>query len=123
MKWKLTESELSRFNPFDSPRPIVTHHMCHSPKYYNVKVLPQKIKNEISIYYEEYKNWIILTDFDDRVKNNFAKTLDGVIKFMNSEDYSNEWLPHFIDQTKKLDSIRNQNILNVVPQYKDIFRK
>ena len=40
---------------------------------------------------------------------------------MMSEDYSEEWLEHFIDQTKKLDEVRDQNILDIVPQYKDLF--
>jgi len=40
---------------------------------------------------------------------------------MMSEDYSKEWLSHFIDQTTKLDKVRNQNILDIVPQYKDLF--
>jgi hypothetical protein len=40
---------------------------------------------------------------------------------MMSEDYSKEWLSHFIDQTTKLDEVRNQNILDIVPQYKDLF--
>ena len=40
---------------------------------------------------------------------------------MMSEDYSEEWLDHFIDQTAKLDEVRNQNILDIVPQYKELF--
>ena len=40
---------------------------------------------------------------------------------MMSEDYSEEWLEHFVDQTKKLDEVRDQNILDIVPQYKDLF--
>ena len=61
------------------------------------------------------------TEFEDKVKNNFVKVLNGVEKFMMSEDYSTEWLPHFIDQTKRLDEVRSQNILDIVPQYKDLF--
>lgn len=121
MKWKLVESGLTKFNPLTEPRPIVSHHMCHSPKYYNVKVLPPELKQEVVAHYQEYIDWVNGTDFSDHVKKDFAKVLNGVIKFMNSEDYSQEWLGTFVKTTVKLDEIRNQNILDIVPQYKDLF--
>ena len=121
MKWKLIESGLTKFNPLTEPRPIVSHHMCHSPKYYNVKVLPPELKQAVVAHYQEYIDWVNSTDFSDHVKKDFAKVLNGVIKFMNSEDYSQEWLGTFVKTTVKLDEIRNQNILDIVPQYKDLF--
>jgi hypothetical protein len=39
---------------------------------------------------------------------------------MNSEDYATDHLQEFVDHTKKLDLIRNQNILDVVPQYEGL---
>ena len=121
MKWKLVESGLTKFNPLTGMRPVITHHMCHSPKYFNVKVLPPDLKEQVKQYYQEHKDWVMTTEFEDKVKNNFVKVLNGVEKFMMSEDYSTEWLPHFIDQTKRLDEVRGQNILDIVPQYKDLF--
>jgi hypothetical protein len=121
MKWKLIESGLTKFNPLTEPRPIVSHHMCHSPKYYNVKVLPPELKQAVVAHYQEYIDWVNSTDFSDHVKKDFAKVLNGVIKFMNSEDYAQEWLGTFVKTTVKLDEIRNQNILDIVPQYKDLF--
>lgn len=121
MKWKLTESGLDKFNPISSAKPIVTHHMCHSPKYYNIKVLPNYLKEQVSNYYREHKQWAMDSDFDDKVKNNFTKVLNGVEKFMMSEDYSGKYLHDFIDITKRLDKIRDQNVVDVVPQYKDLF--
>ncbi len=122
MKWKLVESGLTKFNPLTGMRPVITHHMCHSPKYFNVKVLPPDLKEQVKQYYQEHKDWVMTTEFEDKVKNNFVKVLNGVEKFMMSEDYSTEWLPHFIDQTKRLDEVRSQNILDIVPQYKELFR-
>jgi sulfatase maturation enzyme AslB (radical SAM superfamily) len=123
MKWKLTESQLTRFNPLIDSRPIVSHHMCHSPKYYNVKMLPPELKQEVKIYYEEYIEWINGTDARDNVKKDFAKVLNGVLKFMNSEDYSKDWLKTFVETTIKLDKMRNQNIIDIVPQYKELFNE
>ena len=121
MKWKLTESGLSKFNPLSGMRPVITHHMCHSPKYFNVKVLPTEMKQQVSDHFAEYNDWIMTTEFDEKVKNNFVKVLKGVEKFMMSEDYSKDWLEEFVNQTRKLDEVRNQNILDIVPQYKDLF--
>lgn len=121
MKWKLTESNLTKFNPIIDPRPIVSHHMCHSPKYYNIKVLPPELKQQVVDHYNTYIEWVKTTDLNDHVKKDFAKVLNGVIKFMNSEDYSTDWIKTFVDTTNKLDEIRKQNILDIVPQYKELF--
>ena len=121
MRWKLEESELDRFNPIRGARPIITHHMCHSPKHFNVKVLPAMIKDQVAERYEEYISWIMSTDYPDNVKQEFCKTLDGIIDFMESEDYSKDHLERFIGETKKLDLIRNQNILDVVPEFEGLF--
>jgi sulfatase maturation enzyme AslB (radical SAM superfamily) len=120
MKWKLTESGLHRFNS-DDARPIVSHHMCHSPKYYNIKVLPMNIKIKLKAHYQNYIDWVNTTDLSANVKKDFAKILNGVVKFMMSEDYSEQWLEEFINHTVKLDKIRDQNIIDIVPQYKEMF--
>lgn len=121
MKWKLTESNLLKFNPVESYRPIVSYHMCHSPKYYNIKVLSADIKQQVVEHYKPYKDWIIATNFSAHVKKHFIKHLDSVEKFMLSEDYSAEWLPQFVKITKDLDKIRNQDINTVIPQLHTLF--
>jgi hypothetical protein len=121
MKWKLTVSGLTKFNPVLDARPIVSHHMCHSPKYYNVKVLPMELKQQVAAHYQTYIDWVNTTDFSDHVKREFAKILNGVAKFMMSEDYSEKYLTEFIQHTVKLDSIRGQNILDIVPEFKELF--
>lgn len=121
MKWKLTESGLTKFNPVESYRPIVSYHMCHSPKYYNIKVLPPDIKQAVVEHYKPFRQWIIATGFSDNVKNHFVKHLDSVEKFMLSEDYSEQWLGNFIQVTTDLDRIRNQDVTKIVPQLAGLF--
>jgi MoaA/NifB/PqqE/SkfB family radical SAM enzyme len=128
MKWKLTESELTRFNPLTNSRPFVSHHMCHKPKYYNVKVLPSYLKKQVTDHYNNHIEWIKSTNFDDRIKKEFEKVATGVLNFMNSEDYSKErstaektFLDEFIEVTNKLDQLRSQDIVKIVPQYKELF--
>ena len=121
MKWKLEESGLTRFNPITGPRPVITQHMCHSPKYYNVKVLPQMLKDEVCETYQEYIDWVLASNHSDHVKQKFVSILDGIMDFMNSEDFATDHLEEFKLHTTKLDLIRNQNILSVVPQYEGLF--
>ena len=122
MRWKLTISGLTKFNPVADTRPIVSHHMCHSPKYYNVKVLPLELKQQVVAHYQTYIDWVNTSDLTDHVKRDFAKILNGVAKFMMSEDYSEKYLNEFIQHTVKLDSIRGQNILDIVPEFKELFK-
>jgi hypothetical protein len=121
MKWKLEESGLDKFNSLECPRPTITQHLCHSPKYYNIKVLPQKNKDEVVALYQTYKDWVNGTDYSDHVKKHFCSVLDSTARFMMSEDYSEEWLGEFVKMTTKLDEARGQNILDIVPEYKDLF--
>jgi len=95
--------------------------MCHSTKYYNVQVLPAALKQQVVEHYKEYIDWINSTDMTDHVKKDFVKLLNGVIKFMNSEDYSQEWLSEFIKYTNILDKLREQDIRTIVPQFKELF--
>lgn len=122
MKWKLIESDLHRFNPIQNYKPIVSYHMCHSPKQYNVKVLPKNIKQQVDAKFEEYISWSETQEFSDHVKKNFKKVLRSVSAFMNSEDYSTEWLDTFVSTTNKLDELRGQNILDIVPEYRELFK-
>ena len=120
MRWKLEDSGLSKFNPLSTAKPIVTYHMCHAPKHYNVKILPPEYKKKVSETFTEYKDWIELSDYEQKIKTNFVDILNKVERFMNSEDYS-EHLQTFIDTTLRLDKIRNQNIFNIVPEFGDMF--
>jgi hypothetical protein len=119
MKWHLEESGLTRFNPKDGPRPTVTHHMCHSPKYFNVKMLPELLKSEVEDQYEFFKEWVNQSEYSDHVKKHYCSVLNGVLNFMKSED--NGALEEFIRVTNKLDEMRGQNILDIVPEYKELF--
>jgi hypothetical protein len=121
MKWKLEESKLTKFNPLKGMRPIITEHLCHNPKYYNIKVLPEYIKEQVTDNNNQHIEWIKSTDYSDHVKKKFVKILEGTNKFMNAEQLDEEHLIEFIKTTNKLDEIRNQNIVDVVPEYKGLF--
>lgn len=117
MKWKLTESNFKRING-TKRRPIVTHHVAHHPKHLNVRVLPRAMKADITKRFEEFLTWIAEQKFEKHVADHAAEIVKGVTSYMNSDDYSEHWL-EFVDYTKKLDKIRNQDIIDIEPMFKD----
>lgn len=121
MKWKLEESGLERLNPADGMRPVITHHMCHSPRNYNIKVLPDHIKKQVQDSYEEYREYMRNSDHSDKIKKEFIRILDGVEKFMMNESYTETHLDIFTETTLLLDRMRKQNVVDIVPQYRELF--
>ena len=121
MKWKLTESGLKSFNSIKQARKIVSHHMCHRPKHYNVKCLPDDFKIVVDKKFAEYKDWAVRNQ-PEFISSQFIKLLDGVSSFMNAESYYDEHFDKFVGLTKKLDELRGQSILNVVPEFEEYFK-
>lgn len=115
MKWKLTESNLYNFNSIINPRKIVNHHLCHRPRHYNIKCLPDDIKMMVDAKFDDYITWAHENQ-PPAIAREFEDILAGVSKFMNSESYFDTDFEKFVDTTKKLDIIRNQNIADIVPE-------
>ena len=67
-----------------------------------------------------YCDWIVTTDFSDHIKNHFQKILKSTNSFIMSEDLF-EHQEEFIETTVTLDKIRKQSVLDVVPEFKDMF--
>jgi len=99
---------------------IMSHHMCHKPWYSSVRVLPQDIKDDIVAHYEKCKT--TFDNFDDATNKRACKILDSISNYMQGKDESDK-LSNFIDYTVKLDNLRNQNILDIVPEYKGLFNE
>ena len=97
---------------------IMSHHMCHKPWYSSVRVLPANIKQDIIEHYNKSK--LDFAQFDPTTHTRACKILDGISKYMLAKDESDK-LSNFIDYTIKLDRIREQNILDIVPEYKGVF--
>ena len=97
---------------------ILTHHVCHKPWYSSVRVLPQHTKSDIANHYSDWK--LKFKNYDSPINKRADAILDSISKYMFAKDESDK-LQNFVDYTKKLDKIRNQNILEIVPQYGDLF--
>jgi len=122
MWWKLKESGFKAINS-TKKRPIITHHVAHGPKRANIKILDKKMKDHLEYHYARWSDRFI----DDKelsmdVKNNAASIMESVLKFAKSEDASDK-LPEFVRFTKYLDKQRNQSVVDVVPQYEELFNE
>lgn len=118
MLWKL-EQNFKKINN-NSINPIINYHVCHRPWTSNIRVLPYEYKNLLEELYDSKRKEF--EKYDPVVIKSANKILDSIIKYSRAEDESNR-LSQFVDFTKKLDHVRNQNIVNVVPQYKKLFDK
>jgi len=120
MMWKLKESGFVKINS-TRKRPVITHHVAHGPRRTNIKLLPKDVKTALIAHYDAWKlKFEKDNDLSEEVKKKSFDILNSIVKFMTSDDYSDS-LPEFISFTRFIDQERNQNILDIVPEYKSIF--
>ena len=127
MWWKITESNFKKINS-TKRRPIITHHVAHGPKRANIKLLPAHLKEELK---KEYNKWIDKfksESINENTQNNAESILTSILNYASAQDLTN-WQEistehnqaEFIRFTRYIDSQRNQNVVDIVPQYKEIF--
>lgn len=120
MKWKLQDSEFKKINS-TIKRPIVTHHVAHNPKHLNIRVLPDNYKEDVTKRFAEFVEWVKLNNYPEHIFNQAADIANGVTSYMNSESYHSEYWSEFVSYTQQLDQIRNENLINVEPKFKDFY--
>ena len=85
------------------------------PKHYRTDILPAAYKKSIERKYIEHLAWLTPQDDLRRASNGFQ----SAIKFMNAIDNSQK-LDLFWKKTRELDAIRNENILDIIPELANI---
>lgn len=118
MKWKLQDSNFKRVNS-TKKRPIISPHVAHHPMNLNVRVLPDELKAELTDKFENFVQWCKDEDYPHWVVAQAEKISTSVTSFMNSESYYDEHWEGFVSYTKSLDRMRNENLLDVEPMFKD----
>ena len=86
------------------------------PSYYSTRTLPNELKEQASDKIKKYA---------DRMYNDHGVPKSGfenIINFMWEEDKSDEWKA-FVNMTKRLDTIRKQNIFDINPEFKGYFNE
>lgn len=120
MLWKLQQG----FNKINNNRgnPIMNYHVCHRPWTSNIQVLPMNLKEELRELYDRKR--VEFDKYEPHVVRSANKILDSIIKFAFADDFNHDpygKLNTFVEFNQKLDQVRNQNILDIIPQYKPIF--
>jgi len=116
MIWKL-EQNFKKINAFKN-KPIISYHVAHRPWPSCIRVLTPEVKTQVVEYYEIRK--LDFEKYGEHIYTKANQLLDGVSSYMNAKD-ENTHRAWFVQFTKDLDMLRGQNILDIVPQYKEMF--
>ena len=85
--------------------------VLQEPIHYRIDIAPLAFKEEIKEKWEEHINWLKPHDHLNRAITGF----EGAINLMMADDKTN-LLSKFWEKTKTLDKIRNENILESIPE-------
>ena len=134
IQWKL-EQGFNKINMWPFGAGGVNYHFVYWPGHLNVKVLPKWFKEKCREKYEAWypwweKNWekgvpswhkgkVEYQDWRDA--NYGIKRLEGMLSFMESEDWSQR-LPQTQEFLKLNDAHRSNSFAETFPEMKDIFR-
>lgn len=133
LRWKL-EQKFKKINKWPLGAGGINYHFVYHPPHLNVKVLPAWFKAEVRKKFEEFYTWweenweLSLTDEQIgkvpyqvwRNSEYGIKRLQGLVTFMESEDWSNR-LPEMKEYLELIDKQRNLSFAETFPEMKDIF--
>ena len=133
IKWKLTQG-FKKINMWPFGAGGVNYHFVYHPPHLNVKVLPKWFKEECRKKYEEFypwweENWELgvpswykgkVTKEDFMQAGYGLKRLEGMLSFMESEDWSRR-LPEMKEFLQRCDTQRGNTFVETYPEMKDIF--
>jgi radical SAM protein with 4Fe4S-binding SPASM domain len=90
--------------------------ICQSPDWYRIDIFPEEFKQRV-IYpaYEEHIAWLDPQDSLRRATTGYQ----SLLSLMRGNDGTKHW-PRFIEETAKLDNIRNENFWDLFPNLKEI---
>jgi radical SAM protein with 4Fe4S-binding SPASM domain len=91
--------------------------ILQGPREYRIDILPQDIKLELKIKFEQHLEWLRPLDHLNRAAGGF----EAAIQFMMSQDRS-DMLPQFWKITSDLDWSRNESILQEVPELERLLK-
>ena len=85
----------------------------------NIRVLPAKYKKDVEKSFEEFVWWVKDNGYNEHVVKQAEAISKGIISYMNSDNYYDTHWDEFLKYTKKLDEIRNENLTDVEPKFKE----
>lgn len=115
MRWKL-EQNFHKINS-SKRKPLITHHVAHRPYHMNIQVLPDSIKQQVKERYTQSMKY-----FTGDMRQPAIDVLSSINNYMNKDSLYDKHWNTFVDNTKRLDQMRNQNILDIVPEFKEFIK-
>jgi hypothetical protein len=133
LRWKL-EQNFKKINKWPLAAGGINFHFVYHPPHLNVKVLPAQFKQQVREKFEEFykwweANWELGLTEEQKGKVTFEqwrsseygiKRLEGIVQFMESEDWSNR-LPETKEYLELIDKQRNLKFEEVFYEMKGIF--
>jgi len=123
IKWKL-EKGFKKINAWPKSAGLIDTHFVYHPAHLNVKVLPSWLKKRVTEKFEEFYFWLErhFKNKEDFFSHPYGiPRLQGMCRFMNSEDWSNR-LPEFQEYIVKMDKIRGTDFKTVFPEIANLIR-
>ena len=85
--------------------------ILQDPAFFRIDILPYQYKVDVQEFYLEHLEWLRPLDHLKRASTGF----ESAINFMMADDKSH-LIPQFWDRTNKMDKIRREKLLDVVPE-------
>jgi hypothetical protein len=131
IKWKL-EKKFKKINAWPLGAGMINYHFVYHPPHLNVKVFPKTFKQKIRQKYEDFYLWLEenianagegLYTKEEFLRAPYGiKRLQGMVQFMESEDWSQR-MPEFREYIRLLDSIRRTEFIRVFPEMAELMSK
>lgn len=133
LKWKLTQN-FRKINMWPLGAGGINYHFVYHPPHLNVKVLPKWFKEECRKKYEKFYPWWEANwqngiqpekrngvTYDQWRNASYGiSRLEGMLQFMESEDWSVR-LPELKEYITLIDAQRGLKFAEIFPEMKDIF--
>jgi hypothetical protein len=89
--------------------------ILQDPAHYRIDIATPEYKQRLIERYQEHLDWLRPQDTLQRATVGF----ESAINFLQATD-NTALLPKFWNKTRELDQIRNENILDVIPELKEL---
>jgi hypothetical protein len=89
--------------------------ILQDPAYLRIDIAPLEYKEKINAKYQEHLSWLRPQDQLNRATVGF----ESAINFMMATD-NTKLISKFWNKTIELDGIRNENLLNVIPELAEL---
>jgi hypothetical protein len=86
--------------------------VVQSPMIMRIDVLPTQLKEAIIKRYQEHISWL-----DDQAQSD---DFNSILRYMNADNKS-DLLSKFVKRVRNIDHIRNENVIDAIPELASIF--